>query len=254
MGQRPEQMNYKLLDVRRRECEEVCQHLGLSFKRSPALLDIALTHEEYLSSHPEARSYRQLAFIGSIVLSVLHGKRYIESNGLINTGEEDRRSRHLLERVHRDALPSMFVILGLGKHLRVRTSSNREVKSVQQDALKAVIAVSFLWEGMIGAESFWDRWCANAERDMSTKSENEEGTDSLQRWLQARGLTLPIYKDSRNLRTPDHDASFNSACYVGGEKMGEGEGKSKKKARKAASLQALQRLEQGDNHQVRKPS
>jgi ribonuclease-3 len=242
-GARQLRSQYKLLPKRRREVEALASHLGFLFKRSPAILDIALTHVSYLDWHPEARSYLHLAFIGSCLQECLVLREFILEKGWVITPELSTEWNRW-DQAASIVLPEVFSALGLNAYLRTKEAVVTELHSVRSNVVQALLAVAFFWGGMAGASTFWKKWIGNLVPRMASKQETFDPVSTLQAWFQKRGLDPPRYEDRRDPKSPDHAPTYISSCFIDNRKLGEGVGKGKKAAKKEAARQALQKLEE----------
>ena len=205
-------------------------------------MDLALTHVSYLQAHPEARSYQHLAFIGSRLQECLVLKDFILEKGWVGT-PESRTESNLWHHASNIVLPEVFSALGLNAYLRTNEVVVTELSSVRSDVVQALLAVAFLWGGMTGANTFWKRWIGNLVPRMASKQETFRAS-TLQEWLQKRGLDPPRYEARKDPKSPDNAPIYTISCFIGNRKLGEGVGIGKKEAKKEATRQALQKLEE----------
>jgi ribonuclease III len=218
---------------------ELAARLGHEFAR-PALLLLALTHRSAVEGGG-GESYERLEFLGDAVLGLVAAEWLCERRPEAAEGVLARIRAYL---VSRRVLAGVARQLDLGEALVLsggeERSGGRDKSTLLADSLEAVIGALYLDGGLERARAVIEPWLAAAlERDPDLAG--LDAKTRLQEIVQARAGELPEYRLVAE-EGPAHDRRFSVECWVGGERMGEGSGGSKKVAERRAALQALQVL------------
>ncbi|HVS12531.1 MAG TPA: ribonuclease III [Thermoanaerobaculia bacterium] len=231
------------------EARELAARLGHEFER-PSLLLLALTHRSAIEGGGE--SYERLEFLGDAVLGLVAVEWLCERRPDATEGDLARTRAYL---VSRKVLAGVARRLGLGEALLLsggeERSGGRHKSTLLADSLEAVIGALYLDGGLERARGLIEPWLAEAlARDPDLAG--QDAKTRLQEIVQARAGSLPEYRLVAE-EGPDHDKRFSVECWIGGERMGEGSGGSKKVAERRAALQALHVLAE-ENARVRPDS
>ncbi len=223
------------------EMARLARVLGHEFA-DPGLLRDALTHRSFANERPHLapNDNERLEFLGDAVAGVVASSLLFERFPQAREGELTRRRADL---VCEPSLAEIARALGVGEALRLgrgeERSGGRDKPRLLASALEACLGAVYLDGGesaamSVGRTLFEDRIERAAPGAGDFKSRVQELVQS------TRGLT-PRY---RLLATegPDHDRLFRVAIHVGGEVLGEGEGRSKGEAEQAAAERAWTRL------------
>jgi ribonuclease-3 len=142
--------------------------------------------------------------------------------------------------VSTEALAALAERLELGRALRLgrgeRASGGREKASILADALEALIGAVYMDNGFEAARAF----VMEVAGERIAASVAEPGLDDhktrLQELAAALASELPRYyvEDTG----PDHEKHFVAEVFVGAERLGAGEGRSKKQAEQRAARAA----------------
>lgn len=217
--------------------------LGMSLPdRATALA--ALTHASYVNEHPDEERVdnERLEFLGDAVIDLAVSDRLMRRfpGGL--EGELTRLRSGLVDEV---ALAAVARSMGLGELLALgrgeEQSGGRAKDSVLADALEAVIAVVFLAGGIDATFAFVDRFFAEA-LEQAERGGGRDFKTQLQELVQGRLRTAPRYRVVGE-SGPDHAKTFTVEIECAGEKLGRGEGRSKKEAEQAAAHEALAKMQ-----------
>jgi ribonuclease III len=222
--------------------------LGYSF-RDVDLLETALTHKSYIKESgslkektgtARATSNELFEYLGDSVLGLLVSEQLIKANPQAGEGELSKRRSQLVSEAH---LHRVAQRLGLGEYLLVgraeERAGGRNKRALLADAVEALIAAVYLDGGLEKARGSVGRWVLEA-----VDGEDLLTTDyktALQELLQQRRRGAPRYVVVKE-RGPEHRKLFTVQVMIGGEKVGEGEGDSKKAAEQAAARIALEEL------------
>jgi ribonuclease-3 len=207
------------------------------YLQDPALRDLALSHRSYCAETPGTESNERLEFLGDAVL------------GLVVTEHLYRESPELAEGplakaraavVSTEALAALAERLEVGKVLRLgrgeEASGGRDKQSILADALEALIGAVYLDNGLDAARSF----VMDVAGERIAASVAEPGLDDHKTRLQelAAALASEIPRYHVEDTGPDHNKHFVAEVFVGDERLGAGEGRSKKQAEQRAARAA----------------
>jgi ribonuclease III len=216
------------------------ERLGCPF-RDYELLELALTHRSWCAEHAGCESNERLEFLGDAVLGVVVTAYVYREFPEMPEGELAKVRAMVVSAATMAELGAEVdlgevVLLGKGED----GSGGRSKPSILADAMEAVIGAAYLDLGWDAAERLVigllvDRIVAAAQgpggHDFKTQLQE----------LAARQFDgLPDYE----LRDegPDHAKRFFAVVRLGGEPLGEGEGRSKKEAEQEAAKSAWLRL------------
>ena len=123
-----------------------------------------------------------------------------------------------------------YIRLGRGEE----STGGRAKESIISDVMEAIIGGIYLDSGLEEASKFVNRFI------MSHADETAlfyDAKSQLQQMAQARGqvVSYEVIGESG----PDHAKVYTIACLIDGERISDGEGRSKKSAQQAAALEAL---------------
>lgn len=223
--------------------------LGHTFA-DPALLSEALTHRSAAHGRrvrpahkPGERrgvgSNERLEFIGDRVLGLLMAEWLIERFPDEQEGELGARQAHL---VSRQVLARVAGAAGLAEALDVAPNEARAgvrlSANVVADATEAVIGALYLDGGLDAARPFVRQAWAPMLDEMGAPPKDPKTV--LQEWALARAQKLPAYTLELT-DGPPHAPRF-VVRVAAGNRVGEGEGASKRTAERAAAADLLTRL------------
>ena len=212
--------------------EELQEVLHYTFK-NPALLRIALTHTSYANESKVATTHNErLEFLGDSVLSVVVADYLFHQSGR----PEGELTRMRASLVSEDALFQFAQEIQLGEYLRLGHGEDlgggRSRPSVVSDAFEAVIAALYLDGGMEAARNFILPFITegkHAEADYKTRLQEIVQQNPEEK------LSYVVEQESG----PDHDKEFSVVALLNDRVLGEGTGRSKKRAEQAAAEQTL---------------
>lgn len=217
------------------------ERLGHRF-RDRSLLETALTHRSYAHEHELDQTYERLEFLGDAVLGLIASNHLFE-----RYPEEDEGALSLLKGhiVSEPVLAARAAALGLGEALRLgvgeERSGGRRKRSLLADALESVFGAVFLDGGLVAVQKVVVPLLEQA-LERQNDSEKRDAKSALQELAQARGWELPEYRVVAD-EGPDHDKRFAVECWLTGQRVGLGEGRTKKGAEQRAASTALERLQ-----------
>lgn len=217
----------------------ILEHLGL--EGACAHLDEALTHPSYANEHKDsARDNQRLEFLGDAVLGLCVSEILMERFPDAREGELSLMRASL---VNTDALATFARTEALGDALRLGRGADaageRQQKNVLADVVEALVGAVYLDLGMEAARKLARAIVGEPlERMASGPPLGRDPKSELQERVQARGGASPKYRVVETLG-PDHSREFVVAVDVDGEVLGEGRGRSKKRAEQEAARRAL---------------
>lgn len=216
--------------------------LGYHF-RDTGLLLLSLTHRSYSRfDQDHSPSNERLEFLGDSVLGLVIADQLFRDNPNLREGELTQIKAKL---VNETALASVAADIGLNKFLRLSPEEDkaggRSRLSIVSDAFESVIAAVYLDGGLDAARDVILRLIYSRRCELAADSAQRNYKGELLELTQSRGDGAPRY-DVLAAEGPDHRKRFNIAVYVAGERVGSGEGSSKKEAEQHAAAVALELL------------
>src|SRR4051812_752769 len=209
------------------------------------LVSRAVTHRSFAYEHGGLPTNERLEFLGDSVL------------GLVVTEELFRRHPDLPEGqlaklraavVNSRALAEVARTLGVGKYLRLgrgeESSGGRDKSSILADAVEALIGAVYIDCGTEPARELVLRLFGGLLDGSAQLGAGLDWKTSLQELAASQSLGVPEYQVSES--GPDHAKVFRATALVGGEPVGEGEGRSKKEAEQRAAERAWTQLSAPD--------
>ena len=209
--------------------------------RDRSLLRNALTHSSYANENKNlgVQCNERLEFLGDSVLG------FVVANELYRRfpdRPEGEMTRMRADMVCETTLAQAARSIGLGEELLLghgEEQGGRTRPSILADAMESVIAAAFLDGGLEAAQGIIARLilCNIPEQQLR----NADWKTMLQELVQQhRGQTLSYHLTGES--GPDHDKRFTVEVLLNGERVGAGEGSSKKRAEQAAANAAIEKL------------
>jgi len=211
-----------------------------------SLLAQALCHSSYANEAADGaiESNERLEFLGDAVLELAITSLIFERCTRCGEGQLTTLRANL---VRTETLAQMARRIGLGAHLLLgkgaEKNGERENDSVLEDAFEAMLGAVFL-DGTAAAARKVVRllFSDTVEEQLRLIWGGERFYDyktTLQIELQRDGSRVIRY-ETIDESGPDHDKTFRVRVLVGGDVLGEGEGKTKKRAEQHAAKMALE--------------
>jgi ribonuclease-3 len=198
----------------------------------------ALTHPSYANERRDALDNQRLEFLGDAVLGFCVSDLIY---GRFPQADEGTLTRLRAQLVNAEALAEWARASGVPEALRLGrgagASGLRQSTNVLADAVEALIAACFLDAGLDSAR----RVCARiveARLEAFERVGARDPKSELQERLQANGEPPPSY-DLAESGGPAHERWFRVRVRVGEHVLGEGLGRSKRAAERAAAEVAL---------------
>jgi len=221
------------------------QRLGHDFG-DPTLLRRAMCHRSWVAEHDGEDSNERLEFLGDAVLGWVVADLVFKRFGDLAEGALTDLRKSV---VNATALAEVAAELHVGDHLMLGkgedAAGGREKVSILSDAMEAVLGAVYLDGGSDVAFAIVERLFLPKLEDAVGSLDRLDFKSALQELLSRQGRPSPDYKVRST--GPDHDKLFHATVLVAKERLGEGEGRSKKTAEQAAAAAAFARLTDGDD-------
>jgi len=188
-------------------------------------------------------SYQRLEFLGDAVLNHAMADLLYRRFPEADQGDLTRMRAHLAQSV---ALARRAALLGLDRFIELGPSEAAargwERYTLLEDVFEAVLGALALDGGWDAAydfvvEQFHDETEELDERTLALANPKT----TLQEAAQAQGLALPEYREG-GVTGPDHDRQWVFDVFWDGDKIAQGEGRTKRDAQQRAARRALVRL------------
>jgi len=218
------------------------QALGYTF-RDHSLLENALRHSSYANEKRKENlsSNERLEFLGDSILG------FVVAEYLYHTypdHPEGDLTRMRAELVCEGSLAAVAEQLELGQHLKLgngeESCGGRKRPSINADAVESIIAAIYLDGGMEPAKKLINRLVLNGtEKKVAVNSDYKTMLQELVQKEKNQVLKYCLVSESG----PDHDKEFRVIVLLNDRIIGEGIGRSKKRAEQAAAAQGLEKLQ-----------
>ena len=224
---------------------ELGKNLGYKIPAEHELLfRRALRHRSIVDNdrYESFETYERLEFLGDAVLDLVITEILFELYPKENEGYLTKLRAKI---VRGDTLCELSKNLRLNEFLEVGERASGQgielSKSVLSDVFEALVAAIYMSGGYKSAFDFvWK--VVDKYLDLGEVVNHIDNYKSiLMEFSQAEKWDLPIYKVISETG-PGHNKIFTVAAYVNRKRLGEGRGKSKKKAEQKAAKDALQNL------------
>lgn len=207
-----------------------------------SLLQNALAHSSYANErwHDSLLSNERLEFLGDSILGMTVAD-YLYRN--FPDRPEGELTRMRADMVCETTLAAVANRIGLGQHLLLghgeEQGGGRARPSILADAVESVIAACYLDGGFESAAQFIRTFILC---DVPVKRlHNVDYKTTLQELVQRKKDQVLSYTLTGE-SGPDHDKQFCVAVSLNGKTVGEGTGRSKKKAEQDAARVAIEKL------------
>lgn len=222
---------------------ELERKLNYTF-RDPALLAEALSHSSYANEHraEKLNSNERLEFLGDSVLGFVTAEFLFAKHPDMPEGDLTRIRAAL---VCEQSLYEVAQQLQLGQYLRLgrgeEAGGGRNRTSILADAMEAVFAAVYLDGGIGEASQLIHRVLLDVEKESVVEERRKDFKTALQELVQRQADQVLTYRMIGE-QGPDHAKIFSAEVLLNGDRLGTGEGRSKKEAEQAAAKSALQVL------------
>ena len=202
------------------------------------LLLRSVTHRSFSIDHNE-----RLEFLGDSVLNLALADLLFQRLSELPEGDLSRVRANL---VKQDTLHRLAVELGLPEVIRLgegeARSGGQKRPSILADALEAIIGAVYLDAGFAAAQSLVHRLFQAVEINPEMQAIGKDPKTELQEWLQARKMSLPLYRVVGTLGAA-HKQTFDVECEVIELNFSErGIGASRRAGEQAAASAMLQAI------------
>ncbi len=217
--------------------------IGYRFQ-NPSLLVNALKHRSYVYALQESgiESNERLEFLGDAVLDLLVAEYLFRDFG-------DKREGDLTQMkslvVSRQILAKKAEQIDLGTYVLLsaeeRGAGGGQQPSILCDAFEALLGALYLDGGLGVCRRFVETHVLDDFHDLIRRDDYVNFKSKLLEHTQSQGNGHPRYLVHAE-EGPDHDKVFSVEVSITGERIGRGQGRSKKEAQQMAAKDALQRL------------
>ena len=217
--------------------------LGTSISDKNIYLE-AFVHRSFLEENEQFESSNErLEYLGDSVLNLVIGEFLFnrfpkEEEGFLTKVRAKMVNRNALSSVAEEINIADFMILSSNIPKTVTLNS----KSIQSDALEALIGALYLDKGIEPCRNFILK---NVVEPMLKEGDylvDENFKSQLLELAQANKLANPVYQII-NEAGPHHDKTFTVEVRIDDKVFGKGVGKSKKEAEQFAAKKALEKLQ-----------
>ena len=208
----------------------------------PVLLEQALAHRSWCSEHGARESNERLEFLGDAVLGLIVAdhtfRMYPElPDGVLSKVRASVVNARVLADLARELEISEHLRLGKGED----ASGGRDKESILADTMEAIIGAVYIDGGMDSARDLVIRRLAHRISVAVGEPGESDHKSRLQEEAVRLGRGVPHYEVQGS--GPDHARRYLATVYVAGERLGTGDGRSKKDAEQVAAQVACGSLE-----------
>ena len=213
--------------------------IGYTFRNSSLLL-LALTHRSYSNSYEDhLKSNERMEFLGDSVLGMAIAEQLFRDHPRSREGVLTK-TRAML--VSEPSLAEVAITVGFNEHLLIapeeERSGGRTRSSIVSDAFESIIGAVFLDGGYEPARDVVLRLIYTRKDALMSDTSRHNYKGELLELMQANERGMPRY-DVVSEEGPDHDKIFTVDVYINGDKVGSGDGHSKKEAEQKAAAEAV---------------
>jgi len=225
------------------ELSELEDRLGHFFKDRKALLE-ALTHRSFYHENPgKADAYNErLEFLGDSVLGFIIVEYLFKLGDNLTESVMAKTKSYLVKEA---VLSEVANSICLGKYLRLgkgeEHTGGRAKRSLLADAFEALLGAVYVDGGYEAARRIVISLFEDRISPVINSGEFHDHKTELQEKTQLIFSSIPEYRLIKQ-EGEEHRKVFTVEVIVGGQKYGEGVGKSKKEAETIAAKEALRRL------------
>ncbi len=221
---------------------KLADRLGHEF-RDPGLLDAALVHASRASEEDGGHGNERLEYLGDAVLDLVIADALFAAHADWDEGALTRARAAL---VNKKALARRARAIGLGALIRhgrteVRSGGSKK-ETILADCFEAVIGALYLDGGLAPVRTLCERLFGDAIGEPPP----EDPKTQFQEWAHAHVKETPRYRTTGDTGEEQDDARFTVEVWVQGRCWGQGVGRSKRSAERAAAYTALQEVARRD--------
>lgn len=216
------------------------ERIGYKFQNKE-LVKQALTHSSFTNEQKinKIAHYERLEFLGDAVLELISSEFLFFEHKDVQEGTLTKMRASMvcepsLAFCAKDLELGKFMRLGKGEEL----TGGRKRDSIISDGMEALIGAIYLDGGFVPAKEFIYRFILS---DLEDKQLFYDSKTNLQELIQGE-IKKEFHYDLLEENGPEHDKSFVVEVVMEDEKLGKGQGRTKKAAEQQAAYQALLRL------------
>ncbi len=219
---------------------------NLNIDVSGLLLTRALTHSSYVNEHPgEGPSNERMEFLGDAVLGLVISDHLYHQFPDVDEGTLSAMRASV---VRADTLADVALDLGLGDQLLLGRgeieSGGRAKPSVLADAFEAIVAATYLSQGLSAAETFVSHALREPLQQARERAQVGDPKSELDRRLRRENPGAQLVYVVIAREGPDHEPHFTVQARVDDVPLAQGSGPSKQRAEAEAAERALRALEE----------
>ncbi len=229
------------------ELSELERRLGYRFTQKD-LLRQALTHKSFAHESGNGVHNESMEFLGDAVLGFLITDFIYQDFPAFTEGRKSKIKGYLVSAA---TLSNLALELEIPQFLRLgkgeEKTGGRKKSALSANALEAVVAAIYLDTGIDAVRAFLQPlYSPLIEEVREGRAVVEDPKTTLQEFLQARNLE-PAHYHVTDESGPEHCKTFQIELTVGGRKLGQASGTTKKKAELLAAQAALARLREEES-------
>ena len=229
---------------RRCQLQSLCQELGLTpdilTGRGLEYINEALTH----TSSGQPQSHEQLEFLGDAVLRLAATEFIARSQPHLTVGE---RSALRAQLVSDRWLAAVGKEINIERLLQVGAVAARDTaarNTLRAEATEALVGALYAATGNLDMVHRWlTPYWLHSSAVLLSDPYRGNSKSALQEWSQGHQLGLPSYKCEQRSWCHGDLHRFLCRVTINGRTLGEGQGRSRRKAEQAAARSALNQLQ-----------
>ena len=206
--------------------------------QNKAFLKQALTHSSYANEQKIRKNgnYERLEFLGDAVLEMISSEFLFKENPDMPEGKLTKLRSCLvcepsLAQCAKEMNLGSYMLLGKGEE----ATGGRNRESIISDVMEALIGALYLDGGYMVARSFILKFILS---DVEHRMLFYDSKTVLQEMIQTKPNQKLVYELIDEIG-PDHNKEFVVEAFLNGEKIGSGQGKTKKAAEQKAAYEAI---------------
>ncbi|MGK7933414.1 MAG: ribonuclease III [Microcystaceae cyanobacterium] len=213
------------------------------------LLAQALTHRSYTNEHPEMKHNERLEFLGDAILGFTVGELLYKHYPDLSEAELTRLRSKLVDATQ---LAKLAIQLELGKEMKLGKGAvkdgARDNPALLSDTFEAIIGAYYLASGIEAVQQYVKDLFKPILKQLTVSQNDSLPTqlvdvkNRLQQWSLAHVGVIPEYRLVEETG-PDHAKEFTFEVRIQGQFYGQGKGRKKQEATKAAAQMALSIIE-----------
>jgi ribonuclease III len=211
-----------------------------------SLLELALTHRSYVNEHPAVREHNErLEFLGDAILNFLSGEYLYKKFPEKPEGQLSSMRSNLVDERQ---LAQFAEMLELGDQIKLGRGAEQEGgrhnANLLSSTFEAIVGAYFLDtdSDIAAVQDFVEPLFENYyQNDSHFDSPSDNYKSQFQAWALATIGENPTY-ETIHAAGPDHAKVFTAIVQVKQQIYGQGQGRRKQEAEKAAAKDALNRL------------